>query len=61
MKKEYKRIKTIVEGISKDIQFKGMKHVYDGMITIPETGIEIRQYTLVNKSTGKNIMTLIKS
>jgi hypothetical protein len=59
MKKEQRRIATIVTGISNDIQFKGMKHVYDGTMTIPETGIKIDQYRLVSKATGKNIMSLV--
>lgn len=61
---------VIVHGISKDIQFKGMKHVYVGDDTKDiydkdgrylRTIILNRKYNLINKATGKVVNEFVKS
>jgi hypothetical protein len=65
---EMKKQPVIVTGISKDIQLKGMKHVYIGELTrdiIDKDGhitkIKVAdQYNLINKSTGKIVEEFVK-
>ncbi len=57
---EQKKKPVIVSRISKDIQFKGMKHV--DLRTEAEKHIKKEPYyMLVNKATGKPVMEFVKS